>query len=117
MLNSVCNIEVVYLDKADVTVPDLTSAKYVHGTLKVHHVERVNENQLKFHYNSSYKQQSDVLTTLVYNDIPGIDAVNTVNSNSDDNDSDIAVSYKPALGHLVCGEIPDKEKRIAYILP
>ena len=47
---------------------NLNSAIYVQGTLKIHHVERINLNKIDVYYNSPYQQQAEKLTTVTYVD-------------------------------------------------
>ena len=47
---------------------NLNSAIYVQGTLKIHHVERINLNKIDVYYNSPYQQQAGQLTTVTYVD-------------------------------------------------
>ena len=47
---------------------NLNSSIYVQGTLKIHHVERINLNKIDVYYNSPYQQQAGQLTTVTYVD-------------------------------------------------
>ena len=45
--NNVCNVNALYLDKNDIQYPNIDDSVYVHGTLKVHQVKRINELSIK----------------------------------------------------------------------
>ena len=54
--SNVSHVNMIYLDKSEVQIPDVNDSSYVPGTLKVHQVKRVDENTVEFYYNSQYKK-------------------------------------------------------------
>ena len=55
--SNVSHVNMIYLDKSEVQIPDVNDSSYVPGTLKVHQVKRVDENTVEFYYNSQYKKR------------------------------------------------------------
>ena len=47
-----------YIDKSEIVVLNLDDATYIHGMLKIHHVEIINETNLDFYLNSRYKHEA-----------------------------------------------------------
>ena len=62
--DQVTNIKVEYIDKSEVVVNDLSDAVEVKGTLKIHHIDRIITSQVKFYYNSTYKELSLMYASL-----------------------------------------------------
>ena len=56
-----CNVNIMYLDKAEILNHNVDDSLYIPGTLKVHQVKRINENTVEFYYNSQYKKPSEIL--------------------------------------------------------
>ena len=54
--SNISHVNMIYLDKSEVQIPDNNDSSYVPETLKVHQVERVDENTVEFYYNSQYKK-------------------------------------------------------------
>jgi len=52
------------MDAADVQTPDVADSIYALGTLKVHYVERINTETINLFFNSTFKQNSDILKSL-----------------------------------------------------
>ena len=59
-------IQVEYLDKSDILVPNLDDAIYIKGTLQIHHLERVGKSKVNFYYNLTYKKSSSLLKAVDY---------------------------------------------------
>ena len=57
------NINVLYLDKSEVSSPNVEDSIPIYGTLKIHHVNRVNIDYLEFYYNSRHKKESKLLNS------------------------------------------------------
>ena len=53
--NEIRTVKVKYIDKSEIVFLNLGDAIYIHGTLKIHHVERINKTNLDFYLNSPYK--------------------------------------------------------------
>ena len=53
--SSVSHFNKIYLDKWEVQILDVDVTSYIPGTLKDHPVKRVDENIVKFYYNSRTK--------------------------------------------------------------
>ena len=47
-----------YIEKSEIVVLNLDDATYIHGMLKIHYVERINETNLVFYLNSQYKHEA-----------------------------------------------------------
>ena len=54
--SNISHVNMIYLDKSEVQIPDNNDSSYVPETLKVHQVKRVDENTVEFYYNSQYKK-------------------------------------------------------------
>ena len=50
----------MYLDAEDIESPNLTDSIYTFGTLKVHHVRRLNTNIIDLYLNNTFNKSSDV---------------------------------------------------------
>ena len=82
--NDVCNVNVLYLDKHDIQYPNIDDSVYVHGTLNVHQVKRINEQPIEFFFNSQYKKNSEMLRKISYEQL--VSGVNNFDSNNTDTD-------------------------------
>ena len=82
--NDVCNVNVLYLDKHDIQHPNIDDSVYVHGTLNVHQVKRINEQPIEFVFNSQYKKNSEMLRKISYEQL--VSGVNNFDSNNTDTD-------------------------------
>ena len=74
--SNVSHVNMIYLDKSEVQIPDVNDSSYVPGTLKVHQVKRVDENTVEFYYNSQYKKSSEMLSKITYISNANIDSTN-----------------------------------------
>ena len=74
--SSVSHVNIIYLDKSKVQIPDVNDSSYVPGTLKVHQVKRTDENTVELYYNSQYKKSSEMLSKVTYISNPSTDSDN-----------------------------------------
>ena len=90
---------------------------YVHGTLKVHQVKRINEQSIEFFFNSQYKKNSEMLRKISYGQL--VSGVNNFNSNDTDADEidkvEPEVELIPQVGDVVIIEYTSKHKMLFYM--
>ena len=113
----VCNVNVLYLDKNDIQYPNIDDSVYVHGTLKVHQVKRINEQSIEFFFNSQYKKNSEMLRKISYGQL--VSGVNNFNSNDTDADEidkvEPEVELTPKVGDVVIVKYASKRKMLSYV--
>ena len=56
--NEISTVKVKYIGKSEILFLNLDDAIYIHGMLKIHRVERINETNLDFYLNSLYKHEA-----------------------------------------------------------
>ena len=112
---SVCNIHVLYLDQADIIQLDLSSAIYVYGTLKIHHVKRISPSTLHFCFNSNYKRESPVYRELTYEEFE-------IDTNEQNNTHEVEevenhqqVNLSTVAGDLVIVKYVTTKKQFLYL--
>ena len=64
--NEISTVKVKYTDKSEIVFLNLDDAIYIHGTLKIHHVERINETNLDFYLNSPYKHEAVMHCSITF---------------------------------------------------
>ena len=115
--NDVCNVNVLYLDKNDIQYPNIDDSVYVHGTLKVHQVKRINKWSVEFFFNSQYKKNSEMLRKISYGQL--VSGVNNFNSNDTDADEidkvEPEVELTPQVGDVVIVKYASKQKMLSYV--
>ena len=115
--NDVCNVNVLYLDKNDIQYPNIDDSDYVHGTLKVHQVKRINEQSIEFFFNSQYKKNSEMLRKISYGQL--VSGVNNFNWNDTDADEidkvEPEVELTPQVRDVVIVKYVSKFKILSYM--
>ena len=61
-----CNVNVLYLDSANIISPSIEGSKYIPDTLQIQQVKRVSDKEVEFFYNSQYKKSSKLLMKVNY---------------------------------------------------
>ena len=64
--NEISTVKVKYIDKSEIVFLNLDDTIYIHGTLKIHHVERINETNLDFYLNSPYKHEAVMHCSITF---------------------------------------------------
>ena len=108
--SNVSHVNMIYLDKSEVQIPDVNDSSYVPGTLKVHQVKRVDENTVEFYCNSQYKKSSEMLSNITY--------IGNVNIDSANNRAISTISLhkdEPEVQNVVVVKYATKKRALAYL--
>ena len=127
--NDKLDINVAYLDKAEITAVNVKDSVPVPGTLTIHHVEQVSSNFIELYKNSNYKVPSKVVKSIQYQDNSSItkglkpaaeSSVGTsklpeISSSSLSNNEGIATSFTNNVGDVILAHYAVRKRNLYYL--